>query len=50
MRTTYKKRLSQLIEAKVEGQEIVQVADPEEPKILNLMEALKKSVAEAKIG
>ena len=46
----YTTRLTQLIEAKVEGQELVQVADPEEPKILNLMEALKKSVAAAKLG
>ena len=32
---------------KIEGQEVVQVRDPEEPKIINLMEALKRSVAEA---
>ena len=46
----YAARLTQLIRAKIDGQEIVQVADPEEPKILNLMEALKKSVAQAKLG
>ena len=32
---------------KVDGQEVVQAPDHEEPKILNLMDALKKSVAEA---
>jgi non-homologous end joining protein Ku len=32
---------------KIEGKEVVQVHDPEEPKIINLMEALKRSVAEA---
>jgi DNA end-binding protein Ku len=42
----YVENLTKLIQLKVEGQEIVQAPDPEEPKILNLMEALKKSVAE----
>lgn len=46
----YTNQLTQLIEAKVEGREIVEVANPEEPKILNLMEALKKSVAQAQLG
>ena len=43
----YVVRLTELIQKKVDGQEIVQVPDPEEPKIINLMDALKKSVAEA---
>ena len=43
----YVVRLTELIQKKVEGQEVVQVPDPEEPKIINLMDALKKSVAEA---
>ena len=43
----YKEKLTRLIEMKIEGQEIVQVHDPEEPKIINLMEALKQSVADA---
>jgi DNA end-binding protein Ku len=47
---SYVTRLTRLIEAKVEGQELVQVADPQEPKILNLMDALKQSVARAKLG
>ncbi len=45
---TYVERLTELIQAKVDGQEVIEVADPEEPKILNLMEALKQSVAQAK--
>ncbi|MBX3461786.1 MAG: Ku protein [Planctomycetes bacterium] len=43
----YVTKLKRLIELKVAGQEVVQVPDHEEPKILNLMDALKKSVAEA---
>jgi DNA end-binding protein Ku len=46
----YKEKLTKLIQMKVEGQEVVQVRDPEEPKIINLMEALKASVAEAQAG
>lgn len=44
---TYVSKLKKLIEMKIAGQEIVQAPDHEEPKILNLMDALKKSVAEA---
>lgn len=40
-------KLKKVIEMKVAGKEIVQAPDHEEPKILNLMDALKKSVAEA---
>ncbi|MGE3165203.1 MAG: Ku protein [Planctomycetota bacterium] len=43
----YVQKMSQLIAAKVEGQELVSVPDPEEPKIINLMDALKQSVANA---
>jgi len=43
----YKEKLTKLIQMKIEGKEVVQVRDPEEPKIINLMEALKRSVAEA---
>lgn len=45
----YTQKLTQLIEAKVAGQEIVAAPDPEEPKIVNLMEALKQSVANAQV-
>lgn len=43
----YVEQVTELIRKKVEGEEIVQVPDREEPAILNLMDALKKSVAEA---
>ncbi len=43
----YVGKLKKLIDMKVAGQEVVQAKDLEEPKILNLMDALKKSVAEA---
>lgn len=43
----YKEKLTKLIQLKIEGKEVIQVHDPEEPKIINLMEALKRSVAEA---
>ena len=43
----YTEKLTRLIQAKVDGEEVVQVPSLEEPKIINLMEALKKSVAEA---
>lgn len=43
----YVTKLKKLIAMKVDGREVVQVKDQEEPKILNLMDALKKSVAEA---
>jgi DNA end-binding protein Ku len=46
-RDVYKEKLTKLIQMKIEGKEIVQVRDPEEPKIINLMEALKRSVEEA---
>ena len=46
----YVKNLKKLIQMKVDGEEIVEAPDHEEPKILNLMEALKKSVAEAQAG
>lgn len=43
----YVNKLKKLIALKVAGKEVVQAPDHEEPKILNLMDALKKSVAEA---
>lgn len=43
----YVARLRKVIELKIQGEEVVQAPDHEEPKILNLMDALKKSVAEA---
>lgn len=46
----YAENLKKLIEMKLEGEEIVQSVEAEEPKIINLMEALKQSVAEAQAG
>ncbi len=43
----YQEKLTELIEAKVEGKEIFAAPTADEPEILNLMEALKQSVAEA---
>jgi DNA end-binding protein Ku len=43
----YVAKLKQLITLKIDGKDVVQAPDHEEPKILNLMDALKKSVAEA---
>ncbi|MGE3171273.1 MAG: Ku protein [Planctomycetota bacterium] len=44
---TYVDKLQTLIQAKIEGREVIAAPDHEEPRILNLMDALKKSVAEA---
>jgi DNA end-binding protein Ku len=44
----YVEQLRELIEAKVEGREIVAPPATEEPHVINLMDALKKSVAAAK--
>ena len=41
----YTQKLTQVIEAKVAGQEIVAPAPEEIPEVINLMEALKESVA-----
>ena len=43
----YIENLGKLIQMKIDGQEIVEAPDREEPKIINLMEALKRSVSEA---
>jgi DNA end-binding protein Ku len=43
----YVEKLGKLIQMKVDGEEVVQAPDLEQPKIINLMDALKKSVAEA---
>lgn len=46
----YRQRLEELVEQKVEGQEVTVAAAPEEEptKVVDLMEALKASVADAK--
>jgi DNA end-binding protein Ku len=44
---TYRKKVKKLIEAKVEGREIVTPGEEvETPEVINLMDALKKSVAQ----
>lgn len=43
----YTQKLTELIEAKVQGKEIVAPARAEEPQVINLMEALRQSVANA---
>ena len=43
----YGEKLRELIEIKVDGKEIVTAPIPDEPEILNLMDALKESVAKA---
>lgn len=40
----YTERLTQLIEARVQGEELVTPPEAEEPHVINLMEALKQSV------
>lgn len=45
---SYTDTLTALIDAKIAGQEIVAQADVEEPKIINLMDALKASVEQAR--
>jgi DNA end-binding protein Ku len=47
---TYRERLQKLIEAKVEGKEIAVAPTAPEPQVINLMDALKKSLARAQGG
>jgi len=44
----YVEQLKELIQAKIEGKELVTPPAAEEPRVINLMDALKKSVAAAK--
>jgi DNA end-binding protein Ku len=45
----YKEALLQVVNAKVEGRQVVEVAEPDEaPKVMDLMEALRASVEAAK--
>src|SRR5206468_8517285 len=46
----YVEELTKLIEAKVQGKEVVSPPAAEEPEVINLMDALKKSVAAARKG
>ena len=40
----YREKLQELIEAKVQGREIVVPEEEEKPEVINLMDALKKSI------
>jgi DNA end-binding protein Ku len=45
----YKQALMQVVNAKIEGRQVVEVAEPEEePRVMDLMEALRASVEAAK--
>jgi DNA end-binding protein Ku len=45
----YAAKLTQLIESKIAGKQVIEQAGAEEsPQIINLMEALQRSIAEAK--
>ena len=46
----YREAVTALIDAKLEGKEIVESPEPNEPKVLDLAEALARSVAAAKKG
>ena len=46
----YQDALRAMIDKKVEGQEIVAPEEPEQPKVVNLMDALRRSLAEVKSG
>jgi DNA end-binding protein Ku len=46
----YTERLTELIEAKVAGREVVAPPAAEEPQVVDLMDALKQSVARARAG
>jgi DNA end-binding protein Ku len=46
----YIENLRELIEAKVQGKELVTPPKAEQPHVINLMDALKKSVAAAQRG
>jgi DNA end-binding protein Ku len=45
----YTEKLTQLIEAKVEGKELVTPPAEDQPQVINLMEALKASVKQVKV-
>jgi len=44
----YTERMTELVQAKVEGKEVVAPPEEEEPAVINLMDALKRSVAQVK--
>jgi DNA end-binding protein Ku len=49
-RDHYREALAQLIEAKLDGKQVVSAPQPRDTKVLDLAEALKRSVEAAKKG
>jgi DNA end-binding protein Ku len=49
-RDSYAEQVRALIDAKVEGKEVVVAPSAEEPPVVNLMEVLKQSMAKAKVA
>ena len=47
-RDTYRDNLMQMIEAKKEGQKVVETPEPQMAPVIDIMEALKRSLAEKK--
>jgi DNA end-binding protein Ku len=46
----YERRIKELIEARIKGREVVAPEDEEEPEVINLMDALRQSVAKVREG
>lgn len=44
----YREELQKLVEAKIEGKEVIEAPAADEPRVINLMEALQKSLDQAK--
>jgi DNA end-binding protein Ku len=41
----YREKVTELVQAKIEGRDVVTPEEDEEPDVVNLMDALRKSVA-----
>ena len=46
----YERRIKELIEARIKGREVVAPEEKEEPEVINLMDALRQSVAKVREG
>jgi DNA end-binding protein Ku len=46
----YERRIKELIEARIKGREVVAPQEEEEPEVINLMDALRQSVAKVREG
>lgn len=49
-RDEYKERLRQIIDAKIAGEDVVVTGSPEPPKVVDLMEALRRSLDSVSVG